>query len=164
MNRLRVTNLRAAWWAIRTARRTRRLLEAEGLDAALSPPPPPPQLPARAERGVKGALRRWNESCLVNAIVIQAWEAAHGRRRDLLVGITGPGDFSAHAWLEGDAVPPAGDPGIARSALEGIEDEWGRAEGEIEVSAFTGNGTGAARPFNELVRRPAPEYGRVGAN
>jgi hypothetical protein len=162
VNRLRVTNLRAAWWAIRTARRTRRLLEAQGLDAALTPPPPP-RLPARAERGVRGALRRWNESCLVNAIVLQAWEAAHGRRRDLLVGITGPGDFSAHAWLDGDAVPPADDPGVGRSFLEGIGDEdLGRIGGALK--AGTAHGTSTARPFNELVRRSAPDYGRAGAH
>jgi hypothetical protein len=162
VTRLRVTNLRAAWWAIRTARRTRRLLEAEGLDAALSPPPPP-KLPARAERGVKGALRRWNESCLVNAIVLQAWEAAHGRRRDLLVGITGPGDFSAHAWLEGDHVPPADDPGIGRSLLGGIRDA-DRDGGEMKTVTVNAHRTGPMRPFNELVRRPAPDYGRAGAN
>ena len=52
---------------------------------------------------MRGALRRWHESCLVNAIVLQAWEAAHGRRRDLVVGITGPDGFSAHAWLQGDS-------------------------------------------------------------
>jgi hypothetical protein len=159
VNRLRVTNLRAAWWAIRTARRTRRLLEAEGLDAALVPPPPP-RLPARAERGVRGALRRWKESCLVNAIVLQAWEAAHGRRRDLLVGITGPGDFSAHAWLEGDPVPLADDSGIGRSLLEGTENGSGQVGGEMGAA----NATGPARPFNELVRRPAPDYGRAGAH
>ena len=78
VRRLHPANLRAAWWAIRTARRTRRLLAARGLHAALAPPPPPP-LPVEAERGVRGGLRRWHESCLVNAIVLQAWEAAHGR-------------------------------------------------------------------------------------
>ena len=117
MRRFHPANLRAAWWAVRTARRTRRVLAARGLDAALGPPPPPP-LPMEAERAVRGALRRWHESCLVNAIVLQAWEAAHGRRRDLVVGITGPDRFSAHAWLQGDPVPAADDPPIDASVLQ----------------------------------------------
>lgn len=103
MRRLAPANLRAAWWARRTARRTRLLLDTEGLDAAIAPPPPP-ALPDGAERGVRGALRRSGASCLVEAIVLQAWETAHGRRRELIVGVTAPGDFEAHAWLEGD--PP----------------------------------------------------------
>jgi hypothetical protein len=132
--RFHPANLRAAWWALRTARRTRRRLDRAGLDSALSPPPPP-QLPPGAVRGVKAALRRIGETCLVNSIVMQAWEAAHGKRRDLVIGTTGPDDFEAHAWLEGDPVVPAS------------------AEPDVE----------AARDFSELVRRPAPEYGRAGS-
>jgi hypothetical protein len=41
-------------------------------------------------------------------MVIQAWDAAHGRPRDLIVGTSGLGEgFEAHAWLEGD--PPLAD-------------------------------------------------------
>lgn len=136
MHRLRPANLRAAWWAISTARRTRRLLDARGLDAALAPPPPPP-LPPEAEIGVRGALRRWQETCLVDAIVRQAWEAAHGRRRDLVIGTTGPRDFSAHAWLQGDPPRPAGE----------------RVGDGAPPSAEL-----AATEFEELLRRPAPRY------
>jgi hypothetical protein len=131
--RFHPANLRAAWWALRTARRTRRLLDRAGLDSALAPPPPPP-LPPAAVRCVRAALRRIGETCLVNSIVLQAWEAAHGRRRDLVIGTTGPDGFHAHAWLDGDPVVPASEP-------------------DLEV----------ARTFSELLRRPAPQYGRAGS-
>lgn len=85
-------------------------------------------------RGVRAALRRIGETCLVNSIVMQAWEAAHGRRRDLVIGTTGPEGFHAHAWLDGDPVIPASEP-------------------ELE----------AVRTFSELLRRPAPQYGRTGS-
>jgi len=130
--RFHPANLRAAWWAFRTARRTRRLLERAGLDSAIAPPPPPP-LPSPAVRGVRAALRRNGDTCLVNAIVLQAWEAAHGRRRDLVIGATGPEDFHAHAWLDGDTVIPASEPGV-----------------DMPV-----------RTFSELSRRPAPLYERA---
>lgn len=154
-------NLRAAWWAVRTARRTRRLLVAKGLDAALAPPPPPP-LPAEAKRGVRGALRRQGESCLVNSIVLQAWEASHGRRRDLVVGITGPDGFRAHAWLQGDPVPTADDAGVDASTLdmsgsEGWTTGAQEANGRGEAARYP-PGDGTPTRFSELLRRPAPRY------
>lgn len=158
MRRFHPANLRAAWWAVKTARRTRRLLAARGLDAALGPPAPP-SLPMEAERGVRGALRRWHESCLVNAIVLQAWEAAHGRRRDLVVGITGPDGFSAHAWLQGDPVPAADEAPIDASVLQ-----TGRRKGSTKrpgpnPSGDTGrDGSVPLTSFNELLRRGAPDY------
>jgi hypothetical protein len=107
MGRFSVPNLRAAWWAVRTARRTRRKLRAEGLESALAPPPPP-ELPAAAERGVQAALHRRRHTCLERSIVMQTWLSAHGERRDLIVGVKRPGDeFEAHAWLEGE--PAHGD-------------------------------------------------------
>jgi hypothetical protein len=107
MRRFSVPNLRAAWWALRTARRTRRRLKAHGLDSALSPPPPPP-LPVEAERGAEAALRRRGYACLVRSIVMQTWLAAHGKRRDLIIGVRAPDEeFGAHAWLEGE--PAHGD-------------------------------------------------------
>ena len=149
MRRLQPANLRAAWWALRTARRTRRLLAAEGLEAALAPPAPPP-LPAEAERGVSAVLRRRGESCLVKAIVLQAWQAAHGRRRDLIVGVTDPAGFEAHAWLDGD--PRHTDAGVDTSQL-------GLGEGVEAPGLQTENGPPDRRPFHELLRRPAPSYG-----
>ena len=147
MRRFHPANLRAAWWAVRSARRTRRLLATRGLDAALGPPPPP-SLPTEAERAVLGALRRSHESCLVSAIVRQAWEAAHGQRRDLVVGITGPDRFSAHAWLQGDPVPAADEAPIDASVLPQAANRGGDAGGH-------GNGPTA---FNELLRRGPPNY------
>jgi Transglutaminase-like superfamily len=155
-------NLRAAWWAVRTTRRTRRLLDAKGLDAAHAPPPPPP-LPVEAKRGMRGALWRMRESCLVNAIVVQAWDSAHGRRRDLVVGVTGPDGFRAHAWLDGDPVPAPDDDGVDVSVLNA-----GRGEGSSAGSADADGsgdlrGDNNAMPFSELLRRPAPPYRRRGS-
>ncbi len=49
-------------------------------------------------------LRRMGVTCLIRAVVVQAWDEAHGRPRDLVVGVTAPSKgFQAHAWLEGDA-------------------------------------------------------------
>ena len=83
---------------------------------------------------MRAALRRIGETCLVNSIVMQAWEAAHGKHRDLVIGTTGPEDFEAHAWLEGDPVVPA-------------------SESDAQ----------SVRDFSELLRRPAPDYGRAGS-
>ena len=107
IRRLDPRNLRAAWWAWRAAGRTRRKLGSGGLDAALALPVPPP-LPAEAQRGVDAALRRRGGTCLVRSIVLQTWLAAHGEARDLIVGVTEPGEtFKAHAWLDGE--PPHAD-------------------------------------------------------
>lgn len=68
-----------------------------------SPLPPPPLLPERGRRGVVAVLRRTGASCLVRATVLQAWDLAHGRRRDVVIGVTAPSaGFRAHAWLDGD--------------------------------------------------------------
>lgn len=104
-SRIDIATLRAAWWAMRSARRTRRRLDREGLEAILGLPSVPP-VPEPAGRGVRAVLRRRNDTCLVQSIVIQAWDAAHGRPRDLVVGVTSPSrGFEAHAWLEGDSPP-----------------------------------------------------------
>jgi hypothetical protein len=160
MRRFHHANLRAAWWAVRTARRTRSILNARGLDPALGPPAPP-ALPAAAERGVRGALRRYRETCLVNAIVLQAWEAAHGRRRDLVVGITGPESFRAHAWLQGDPVPAADDAAFDASVLHTDRgDADARFRYENGRGETGGDAKGTVTRFTELLRRPAPHYWR----
>jgi Transglutaminase-like superfamily len=160
VGRFHPNNLRAAWWAVRTARRTRRLLTASGLDAALAPPPPP-SLPAAAERGVQGGLRRWGESCLVNAIVLQAWEAAHGRPRDLVIGTTGPEGFRAHAWLDGDPELKVEGADFDRSLLDFSRGEGrSRDPGQPHAKAECG-GMDSSGSFNELLRRPAPDYQRT---
>jgi Transglutaminase-like superfamily len=98
-----IGNLRAAWWAARSTRRLR------GIQSGSFPPaaalPPVPGVPASARRGVSLSLRLSKATCLVRAVVLQAWYLAHGEERDLVVGVTAPSQgFSAHAWLDGD--PP----------------------------------------------------------
>lgn len=101
--RINVAVLRAAWWTFQTLRRTRRRLKRLGFDAALAVPPPP-RLPRESLRGVTAAMRRLGASCLERAIVLQAWHAAQGDERDLIIGVSPPdGGFRAHAWLDGEA-------------------------------------------------------------
>jgi len=112
---------------------------------------------------MRGALWRMRESCLVNAIVVQAWDSAHGRRRDLVVGVTGPDGFRAHAWLDGDPVPPPDDAGVDVSVLN-----MGAGEGSSAGSANANGsadlrGDNSAMPFSELLRRAAPQYQRRGS-
>ena len=102
MHRLRPTLLRAALWAWLSARRARRVVRA-GVPQPGSLRPPPP-LPAEARRAVAAVLRRTHATCLVEALVLQAWDAAHGQRRDVVIGVTGAQDFQAHAWLDGDPI------------------------------------------------------------
>lgn len=98
-----LATLRAAWWTLRAARTARRELARGSLDGLVLPPVPALRHPARA--GVGAVLRRRSDTCLVRATVRQAWDAAHGHPRDLIIGVTAPGEgFMAHAWLEGD--PP----------------------------------------------------------
>lgn len=109
---------------------------------------------------MRGALRRWHETCLVNAIVLQAWEAAHGRRRDLVVGVTGPDGFHAHAWLQGDPVPTADDAAVDASTLDIRHGEPSATAADASETRGESSGNGSGRPalFNELLRRPAPDY------
>ena len=105
---LDLPSLRAAWWTLRAVRRASRQLGDGELDSVALPRPP--LLPASAERGVNGILRRSRAKCLVRALVRQAWFAAQGMPRDLVVGVTSPGSgFEAHAWLDGDPECHSGD-------------------------------------------------------
>ena len=98
-----IVSLRAAWWTVRAARRARRQLAHGSLDNLVLPAVPP--LPYEGRRAVGAVLRRRSDTCLVRASVRQAWDAAHGVPRDLVIGVTAPGSgFKAHAWLDGD--PP----------------------------------------------------------
>jgi transglutaminase superfamily protein len=103
-----LSTLRAVWWALRSSRRARRGLDRLGLEAAVTLPTVP-AVPDDAGRGVYAILHRRANTCLVRSMVLQAWESAHGRDRDLIVGVTPPArGFEAHAWLEGD--PPCPEP------------------------------------------------------
>ncbi len=98
---------RAVWWAGRTARRVRRDLAVGGLDQLVVPPPPP--LPRGCRRWVVAVLRARSDTCLVRSLVLQGWDASHGRRRDLVIGVTAPGEgFQAHAWLDGEPASVSG--------------------------------------------------------
>ena len=92
--------LRAAWWTLRALRHARRGLDRDSFEAPTLPAPP--QLRASSVRGVGVVLRRRPASCLERALVLQRWEAAQGHPRDVVIGVTAPEDFSAHAWLDGD--------------------------------------------------------------
>jgi len=101
VRRADVSSLRAAVWTTRAARRTHRELRA-GAFATIDLPSVP-NLGNAASRGMYAVLRRDRYTCLERAIVRQAWEAAHGHERELIIGISAPGcGFGAHAWLAGD--------------------------------------------------------------
>jgi hypothetical protein len=98
--RFNPTVLRGALWAAVSARLVRRRLKHQGLQASV---PRPPRLGAEATRGVMGALRRLEPTCLERALVEQAWLASQGIRRDVVIGVLRDGFESgpAHAWVDG---------------------------------------------------------------
>jgi transglutaminase superfamily protein len=98
-----VAELRAAGWTLRALGRVRRQLRDGHLHDVRVPPPP--RLSPTAVRGVEGVLRRRRNSCLERALLLQQWHAAHGRSLDVVVGVTAPRDFRAHAWLEDEPTP-----------------------------------------------------------
>jgi hypothetical protein len=103
LSRFDPRTLRAALWALRAERCVRKQLDDGGIEHL--DVPRSPRVPAGAVRGVAAVLRRRGETCLVRAAIWQEWHAAHGLRRDLVIGVTSPGpEFSAHAWLDGEAV------------------------------------------------------------
>ncbi len=93
-----LARLRAAGWAVRALRALRRELPQTGLR---SRPPSPPPLPADALAGVAIGVRAGRASCLERSLILQRWLASHGRRHDVLVGVSTAAGFEAHAWLEG---------------------------------------------------------------
>jgi Transglutaminase-like superfamily len=94
-------SLRAAWWTLRALRRTRRALGRDRVTEVVVGGPP--DLPDRAGRGVRAVLRRTDPTCLERALVLQAWDVAHGAPRDVVIGVKGRDDhFTAHAWLDGE--------------------------------------------------------------
>ena len=102
MRRLSITTLRAAWWADRAAALARRRLISDGL-GCVGPLLVPPSLPPEAGRVVEAVLRRRGRTCLERALVLQAWHAADGESRDVVIGVArSEPSFRAHAWLDGD--------------------------------------------------------------
>lgn len=99
----RMAAVRAAWWTLRALIVARRELRSGQFDRIKFPSVP--QLPPSAIRGVTGVLSRVGTTCLEQATIRQAWHAAQGSYRDLVIGVTAPSlEFQAHAWLDGD--PP----------------------------------------------------------
>jgi hypothetical protein len=48
-------------------------------------------------------MRRWPSTCLEQAFVLQRWLAAHGEEREVVIGVSAPGEaFGAHAWVDGE--------------------------------------------------------------
>jgi hypothetical protein len=98
-----VPTIRAVWWTLRAAQIARAQLRDHALaDIRL---PPAPRLPPTAIWGVRIGLRLSRETCLVRSLVRQVWHAEHGRPVDVVIGVTAPARFEAHAWLDGDPVP-----------------------------------------------------------
>jgi hypothetical protein len=101
--RLDLDTVRAAWWTLRALRTVRRRLRGTPLrDVRV---PAPPTLPLKAERGVMMLLARQPHTCLERAFVLQRWLVSQGEEHDVVIGVTGPSDFRAHAWVDGEQVP-----------------------------------------------------------
>lgn len=100
-NKLDLPTLRGAWWALWALRRSRRELRLRAVTEVKVTLPPP--LPWSATRGVRAVLRRRDPTCLERSLVLQAWEAAQGYPRSVVIGVRGTGEgMQAHAWLDGD--------------------------------------------------------------
>jgi len=100
MWRFRPSVLLGALWAALAAVAVRRELRTKGMSAR---GPRPPRLGRRAGLGVTGALNRLSPTCLERALVLQAWLAAQGTLRDVVIGLPPDGMRSqpAHAWVDG---------------------------------------------------------------
>ena len=93
---------RAAWWGVRACARVRRRVGGPDFGSGSLPPVPP--VGRHATPAVLAVLARMRASCLVRSVVLQRWFLAHGEARQLVIGVTAPGDgFRAHAWLDGES-------------------------------------------------------------
>jgi hypothetical protein len=92
-----------AWRALRTARARLRHGEVRGVRL-----PAPPPVNTSGARAVRLVLNVTRASCLERSLVLQRWLASHGVARDVIVGTEGGtrSGFTAHAWLEGETLPP----------------------------------------------------------
>ena len=90
-----------AWWRVHREIRTRPL-------ADVVVPAPPTGRPGRGRGSVQFTVRLLGSSCLERALVLQRWEEAGSRPRDVVVGVCLVDDrMRAHAWLDGE--DPRGD-------------------------------------------------------
>ena len=100
MWRLRPDVIAGAMWALLAVFLAKRRLAQNGLSARVLAPR---WLPSTGSRGVTAVLHKLSPTCLERALVAQAWRAAHGDLRDIVIGIPifGMKDSTAHAWLDG---------------------------------------------------------------
>ncbi len=137
---VRVSSLRALWWARSASRQTRRDLARRGLEELVVVPPP--SLPSADRRWVVALLKASRQTCLVRSAVLQAWDAAHGRRRDLIIGVTPPREgFKAHAWLEGE--PASASRGFTELSRRPAPGRLEHRAGPGEVSGTNRSGEGS---------------------
>jgi hypothetical protein len=94
--------LLAGWWTVRAARAVKVQLARHALTPVFVPAVPT-SLAGSGPRVVAAVLRWLRAPCLERATVLQAWHLAHGRPRDVVVGVRGSAEFGAHAWLDGAA-------------------------------------------------------------
>jgi len=105
--RLRPAVLAGAIWATIASVLVRRRLKNDGVGTRVAPPR---HLSPKAGPGVLGALARLKPTCLERALVLQAWMAARGNPRDVVIGVPPDGLKSepAHAWVDGTDARSAG--------------------------------------------------------
>jgi len=97
--RARSGNARRDRWTGQALTMVRCQLASGGLEQVELPGPGP----AFMARDVEATLDGTSASCLERALVRQRFYAAHGWPRDLVIGVSPPGqNFHAHAWLAGD--------------------------------------------------------------
>ena len=87
----------SAAWAFAAVSIVRRQLRTSGLAGVRVPLAMPFDA---AGRGVEAVLWR-RGSCLETSLVRQEWLRAHGQSVDVVIGVRGPSNFGAHAWLDG---------------------------------------------------------------
>lgn len=88
----------SAAWAFAAVSVVRKQLRATGLAGVRVPRA---MRLDRRGRGVEAVLWR-RGSCLERSLVRQEWLRVHGRDVDVVIGVQGPADFAAHAWLDGE--------------------------------------------------------------
>ena len=98
IRRLRAGVATARWTAAQH-RQLQRTLPRGGTGGPLAPPPA--RMSARNVRIVLAALRVRRASCLERSLVLQAWLAGHGDRRDVVIGVRHEDSLLAHAWVDG---------------------------------------------------------------
>lgn len=97
----------AAWACAALAQARRHLRRRRVTDVRVRPPPASART---GQRAVRRVLRSGRATCLERSMVVQAWEAAQGRGRDLVIGVTSRAEgFRAHAWLDGEPEEHHGD-------------------------------------------------------